>query len=155
MTRFLHINCAVAGSIAVAGIALAGAVPGAASAAGQTPAAAAARVAAARVTSPAYVPATRTLEYGMSGTDVRELQQRLAQLAYYPGAANGQFGSDTLEAVWAFQEAQGLSADGTVGPRHRARARKPPRSATARSARRCAAGGGQPAAAGAPALPGQ
>ncbi len=57
MTRFLHINRAVAGSIVVVGIALAGAVPGAASAAGQTSTAAAAHVAAARVTSPAYVPA--------------------------------------------------------------------------------------------------
>ena len=116
MTRFFHINRAVAGGIAVVGIALAGAVPGVASAAGQTPAAAAAHMAAARVTSPAYVPASRTLEYGMSGNDVRALQLRLAQLGYYPGAVNGQFGSDTLEAVWAFQEVQGRSADGTVGP---------------------------------------
>ena len=116
MTRFLHINRAVASSIAAVGIALAGAVPGVASAAGQTPAAATVQVAAARVTSSAYVPAKRTLEYGMHGNDVRALQQRLAQLEYYPGAANGQFGSDTLEAVWAFQEVQGLSADGTVGP---------------------------------------
>src|SRR5512135_1209576 len=114
MTRFLHISTAVAGSIAAVGIALAGAAPGATSAAGQTPAAATVQVAAVRVTSSAYVPAKRTLEYGMHGTDVRALQQRLAQLRYYPGAANGQFGSDTLEAVWAFQEVQGLSADGTV-----------------------------------------
>jgi peptidoglycan hydrolase-like protein with peptidoglycan-binding domain len=68
------------------------------------------------VTSSAYVPAKRTLEYGMHGSDVRALQQRLEQLTYYPGAADGQFGSSTLEAVWAFQEVQGLSADGIVGP---------------------------------------
>ena len=116
MTRFLRISSAVAGSVAVACIALAGAVPGAASAAGRTPAAAAVQVAAARVTLPAYVPARRTLEYGMHGNDVRALQQRLAQPEYYPGAADGQFGADTLEAVWAFQEVQGLSADGIVGP---------------------------------------
>jgi peptidoglycan hydrolase-like protein with peptidoglycan-binding domain len=116
MTRFLHINRAVAASVAVVGIALAGVVPGAASAAGQTPAAATVQVAAARVTSSAYVPAKRTLEYGMHGSDVRALQQRLEQLTYYPGAADGQFGSSTLEAVWAFQEVQGLSADGIVGP---------------------------------------
>ena len=116
MTRFLHISSAVAGSVAVACIAFAGAVPGAASAAGRTPAAAAVQVAAARVTLPAYVPAKRTLEYGMRGNDVRALQQRLAQLEYYPGAADGQFGADTLEAVWAFQEVQGLSADGIAGP---------------------------------------
>ena len=99
MTRFLHISSAVAGSVAVACIAFAGAVPGAASAAGRTPAAAAVQVAAVRVTLPAYVPARRTLEYGMHGNDVRALQQRLAQLEYYPGAADGQFGADTLEAV--------------------------------------------------------
>ena len=116
MTRFLHISSAVAGSVAVACIAFAGAVPGVASAAGRTPAAAAVQVAAARMTLSAYVPAKRTLEYGMHGNDVRALQQRLAQLEYYPGAADGQFGTDTLEAVWAFQEVQGLSADGIVGP---------------------------------------
>ncbi|MGA2831264.1 MAG: L,D-transpeptidase family protein [Streptosporangiaceae bacterium] len=117
MTGFLHINRAVAASVAVVGIALAGALPGVASAAGQTPAVAAAQVATARVTSSAYVPAKRTLEYGMHGSDVKALQQRLAQLAYYPGAADGQFGSGMLEAVWAFQEVQGLSADGVVGSR--------------------------------------
>jgi len=115
MTRFLPINVALAGSIAVACIALAGAVPGAAPAAGQT-SAAAVQVAAARMMSPAYVPPKRTLEYGMRGNDVKALQQRLAQLEYYPGPADGQFGLDTLEAVWAFQEVQGLGADGIVGP---------------------------------------
>ncbi len=116
MTRFPPIYMAVVGGIAVACIALASAAPGIASAAGQAPAAATAQVAAARVTSPAYVPANRTLEYGMQGNDVKALQQRLAQLEYYPGPADGQFGPDTLEAVWAFQEVQGLSADGIVGP---------------------------------------
>jgi hypothetical protein len=52
----------------------------------------------------------------MSGPDVRQLQQRLAALDYYPGPADGQFGQDTLEAVWAFQEVQGLSTTGEVGP---------------------------------------
>jgi hypothetical protein len=44
----------------------------------------------------------------MQGAAVRRLQQRLAQLHHYPGAVNGQFGTDTLEAVWAFKEVQGL-----------------------------------------------
>jgi lipoprotein-anchoring transpeptidase ErfK/SrfK len=108
MIRFSHINLAVAGGIAVACIALA-AVPGAPAAA-RTPG-----VAAARVTSSTYVPARRTLEYGMHGNDVKALQQRLAQLEYYPGPADGRFGADTLEAVWAFQEVQGQNADGIVG----------------------------------------
>jgi lipoprotein-anchoring transpeptidase ErfK/SrfK len=52
----------------------------------------------------------------MSGPQVLQLQQRLAALNYYPGAADGQFGSDTLEAVWAFQEVQGLPPSSEVGP---------------------------------------
>jgi lipoprotein-anchoring transpeptidase ErfK/SrfK len=52
----------------------------------------------------------------MSGPAVLQLQQRLAALQYYPGPADGQFGTDTLEAVWAFQETQGLPTTGTVGP---------------------------------------
>ena len=53
-------------------------------------------------------PASGTLRPGMPGTAVRRLQQRLAQLHYYPGAVNGRFGTGTLEAVWAFKEVQGL-----------------------------------------------
>ena len=53
-------------------------------------------------------PLTGTLYPGMAGTAVRTLQQRLAQLHYYPGPVNGRFGTDTLEAVWAFKEVQGL-----------------------------------------------
>jgi len=52
----------------------------------------------------------------MSGPAVTQLQQRLAALNYYPGPADGQFGTDTLEAVWAFQAAQGLPAQDAVGP---------------------------------------
>lgn len=53
-------------------------------------------------------PATGTLRPGMAGPAVRRLQQRLAQLHYYPGQVNGRFGPGTLEAVWAFKEVQGL-----------------------------------------------
>ncbi len=56
----------------------------------------------------------------MSGPAVLQLQQRLAALKYYPGPTDGQFGPDTEEAVWAFQETQGLSASGTVGPQMQA-----------------------------------
>jgi len=48
------------------------------------------------------------LRPGMRGRAVRLLQRRLAALKYYPGRVNGRFGSNTLEAVWAFQETQGL-----------------------------------------------
>ncbi len=58
----------------------------------------------------AWIPAppSGTLRPGMQGAAVRRLQQRLAELHYYPGTVNGQFGLDTLEAVWAFKEVQGL-----------------------------------------------
>jgi peptidoglycan hydrolase-like protein with peptidoglycan-binding domain len=45
-----------------------------------------------------------------------QVQQRLAALKYYPGAVDGQFGTDTLEAVWAFQEVQGLPVQDSVSP---------------------------------------
>lgn len=68
------------------------------------------------LTAPAYTAPARTLKQGMRGADVKALQQRLAALKYYPGAADGVFGGNTLEAVWAFQEVNGLAADGVVGP---------------------------------------
>ncbi len=52
----------------------------------------------------------RALQPGMSGAAVKNLQRRLATLGYYPGAIDGQFGGNTLEAVWAFEEVQGLAA---------------------------------------------
>ena len=76
--------------------------------------AAVAYAAPAKVSAAAYTPATRTLRPGMRGNDVKRLQQRLAQLAYYPGTIDGHYGSDTEEAVWAFDEVQGMAASGTV-----------------------------------------
>lgn len=52
----------------------------------------------------------------MTGPQVLLLQERLAALKYYPGPADGRFGPDTLEAVWAFQEVQGLPASDDVNP---------------------------------------
>src|ERR1700733_3910414 len=52
--------------------------------------------------------AAGTLRVGMKGAAIKRLQQRLAALKYYPGAADGNFGLNTEEAVWAFQEVQGL-----------------------------------------------
>jgi lipoprotein-anchoring transpeptidase ErfK/SrfK len=64
---------------------------------------------------PATPAAPAVLTPGMSGPAVLALQQRLAALKYYPGPADGKFGTDTLEAVWAFQATQGLPTTGTVG----------------------------------------
>jgi peptidoglycan hydrolase-like protein with peptidoglycan-binding domain len=55
-----------------------------------------------------------TLQLGMHGLSTRELQHRLAALGYYPGPIDGSFGTDTLEAVWAFQEVQGLPGEDFV-----------------------------------------
>ena len=58
--------------------------------------------------------AARTLQFGMHGSAVRTLQRRLAALKYYPGAIDGNFSTNTLEAVWAFQEVQGLPGEDFV-----------------------------------------
>jgi peptidoglycan hydrolase-like protein with peptidoglycan-binding domain len=61
------------------------------------------------------VPAVaQTLQVGMHGLPVKGLQRRLAALKYYPGPIDGNFGTDTLEAVWAFQEVQGLPGEDFV-----------------------------------------
>ena len=83
------------------------AVASAAWAAPAAPAASAARSAPAARTAPA-VPA-RALQPGMKGSAVKALQRRLALLKYYPGSIDGNFGTSTLEAVWAFYEVQGLA----------------------------------------------
>src|SRR5215475_10923947 len=61
-------------------------------------------------------PPQRVLRPGMRGQAVRLLQRRLAALTYYPGRVDGRFGSDTLEAVWAFQATQGLHPRDAVSP---------------------------------------
>src|SRR6266851_5007215 len=85
---------------------LALAVPTAASAAPSAPAARAAVTARTAPAAPAA--AAQALQPGMSGAAVKALQRRLAALKYYPGSIDGRFGTNTLEAVWAFQEVQGL-----------------------------------------------
>ena len=76
-----------------------------------------AQAAAPDAASSGYTPAKRTLREGMHGADVRRLQDRLAQLKYYPGPRDGSFGPDTLEAVWAFQEVQRIPVTGVIGKR--------------------------------------
>ncbi|MGH3189334.1 MAG: L,D-transpeptidase family protein [Streptosporangiaceae bacterium] len=55
-----------------------------------------------------------TLRLGMKGSAIRTLQRRLAALKYYPGSVDGNFGLNTEEAVWAFQEVQGLPGEDYV-----------------------------------------
>jgi lipoprotein-anchoring transpeptidase ErfK/SrfK len=130
MSRRTHGKLARLGAttVAVAAIAVAGCASGVASAAVAKPAAATrpaavtastSRSGAARLAAQAapagYTPPKRNLKEGMKGADVKALQQRLAALKYYPGSIDSQFGSATLEAVWAFQEVNGLSVDGVIG----------------------------------------
>ncbi|HUC56760.1 MAG TPA: L,D-transpeptidase family protein [Streptosporangiaceae bacterium] len=58
-----------------------------------------------------YVPTEETLRFGMHGSAVRALQKRLNFLHYYAGKADGKFGWDTMEAVWAFKEVQAGKAE--------------------------------------------
>jgi len=60
--------------------------------------------------------ARATLKQGASGADVTALQQALTNLGYDTGGVDGSFGAHTLSAVKQFQAAQGLTADGVVGP---------------------------------------
>lgn len=57
----------------------------------------------------------RVLKLGMRGEDVRNMQRMLNELGYASGKADGCFGSNTLAAVEAFQEANGLKVDGIAG----------------------------------------
>jgi hypothetical protein len=111
---------------ALAAITAAGGTAGTANAAVASPSATSARSAAhsaaaaevmAAVTAPGWTAPRQTLKEGDSGSAVKTLQRRLNSLKYYAGSADGRFGSNTVEAVWAFQEVQGISVDGVVGPR--------------------------------------
>jgi peptidoglycan hydrolase-like protein with peptidoglycan-binding domain len=57
------------------------------------------------------------LRVGSKGAAVTALQERLAELGYWNGKADGSFGGTTQQAVFALQKAAGLSRDGVVGPK--------------------------------------
>lgn len=56
-----------------------------------------------------------TLRKGARGNITKIMQQRLNSLGYSCGKADGIFGSDTYNAVVAFQKAKGLTPDAVVG----------------------------------------
>ena len=53
---------------------------------------------------------------GSSGQAVRTIQEKLVRWGYFDGPVDGIFGSKTEAAVRFFQEKNGLTADGIVGP---------------------------------------
>lgn len=59
---------------------------------------------------------SETLKVGSSGTQVKYLQYNLNGLGYNAGSADGQFGTNTKEAVIRYQTAASLSVDGIAGP---------------------------------------
>jgi hypothetical protein len=56
------------------------------------------------------------LQLGATGADVGKLEARLNQLGLYAGPADNIFGGGVQSGVKAFQKANGLAADGIVGP---------------------------------------
>ena len=62
-----------------------------------------------------------TISYGQSGSKVKALQQALNALGYNCGTVDGKFGNKTLAAVKKFQKAMGLTQDGKVGPKTKAK----------------------------------
>ena len=60
---------------------------------------------------------TRTLQYGVSGEDVLDAQKRLAELEYFDGVQDGNFGKDMTTAVRQFQRVNQLTVDGKIGPK--------------------------------------
>ena len=56
-----------------------------------------------------------SLKNGSTGDDVRRMQNRLIELGYLSGRADGDFGDATEAAVRAFQARNGLTADGKAG----------------------------------------
>lgn len=59
--------------------------------------------------------AARVLKVGMSGQDVRELQQKLTEANCYNYSITGYFGEKTKKAVEDFQKSKGIGVDGIVG----------------------------------------
>ena len=59
---------------------------------------------------------SRTLSFGMTGSDVSTLQSILRDYGFYGGSIDGDFGFITASAVMAFQTSRGLYVDGIVGP---------------------------------------
>ena len=71
---------------------------------------------------PTPTPTPKSLQVGFKGSqEVREVQKRLKELGYYKGSVDGDFGTQTEKAVKEFQKANGLTPDGKVGEKTKAK----------------------------------
>lgn len=59
----------------------------------------------------------KTLRLDDCGPEVRRLQRQLLDAGFNPGEIDGEFGAGTRQALLAFQQSEGLLADGIAGPR--------------------------------------
>ena len=64
---------------------------------------------------PTPAPSSGVLKVGSKGAEVKSLQQKLIELGYLRGTADGIYGKLTAAAVKAFQTASKLTADGIAG----------------------------------------
>ena len=53
--------------------------------------------------------------YGSTGSEVRQIQQKLKSKGIYTGAIDGVYGAKTMAAVRTYQKYVGLTADGVAG----------------------------------------
>lgn len=58
-----------------------------------------------------------TSRRGSSGSEVKQIQEKLKRWGYYSGSIDGIYGSGTEAAVKKFQKSNGLTADGIAGKR--------------------------------------
>lgn len=56
------------------------------------------------------------LEAGAEGREVEELQELLAAGPFDPGSPDGEFGTRTVQAIWALEKLSGIPIDGNWGP---------------------------------------
>ena len=64
---------------------------------------------------PTFLVPGEAVRIGDSGASARMVQQRLIDLGYMSGKADGKFGKDSVSALKAFQANNGLKADGAAG----------------------------------------
>ncbi|MEU4694629.1 peptidoglycan-binding protein [Actinoplanes sp. NPDC023714] len=95
------------------------AVPSPSTPSGTTPSAEPSAPSATPTAKPSPSVKPKKLKPGTEGADVLALQQRLTELGYWNGKADGKFGGTTQQAVFALQKAAKLGRDGVVGPKTR------------------------------------